>query len=98
MIRVTELKNGQVFLFRDSEYVCLLTFIDNRTSQVIVTSLKREDYETGSISTIFGFRFFKFFEVDVVEVLESSLIRIDNSEEECQMYDPPPVLQESMIL
>ena len=98
MIVVTELKNGQVFLFRDVEYVCLMTFIDSRTAQVIVTALKREEYIHADISNVIGFRFFKFFEVEVVREEESTITQIDNNKEECQKYDRPEVQQESMLL
>lgn len=98
MIEVTKLKNGQVFSFREDEYVCLLALVDSRTAQVIVTALKREDYELGNISQVFGFRFFKFFEVEVVGTVEISLTSVESSKEECQKYDRQEPLQESRIL
>ena len=98
MIEVTKLKNGQVFSFREVEYVCLMAFIDTRTSQVIVTALRMEDYKLGHASQVFGFRFFKLFEVKVIDTVAMSITSVQNNNEECRKYDRVSLDQESMIL
>lgn len=60
MTLVTELKCGDVFTFREVDYVCLLNFIDDRTSQSMVTAILEKDGDS-VISDVYGIRFFKYF-------------------------------------
>lgn len=62
-----DLRCGDVFLFREVEYVCLVNFAQFNTLQSIVTAVLAS--ESGSeVQTIYSIRFFSNFVVEVRDV------------------------------
>lgn len=82
------LRCGDVFLFRDNLYVCLMSFTDRRHTQTIITAVEQQDSGI-PMTRITALRLYRTFEMPVCHHIKLSLQDFDNTNEEIRFCSDP---------